>query len=155
MAVKLSDEMISRIRKSVMNGTSRKDTAIMLGVSYGTVLRFTRDIVVPKRRVTDRQMSLLNRIASQGYFIPNSSDLSSLRLLKQRSDIHIATLGKKHIAFMKNKEIEAIGAYLRHERISVISSQKLGQIERAFGLKDTAKVKEALNDNDVRLTDYT
>lgn len=155
MAVKLSDEMISRIRKSVMNGTSRNDTAIMLGVSYGTVLRFTRDIAVPKRRVTDRQIRLLNRIASQGYFIPNSSDLSSLRLLKQRSDIHIATLGKKHIAFMKGRETEAIGAYLRHERISVISSHKLGQIERAFGLKDATKAKEALNDNDVRLTDYT
>ncbi|MCW1294971.1 MAG: hypothetical protein OH338_01415 [Candidatus Parvarchaeota archaeon] len=155
MAVKLSDETISRIRRNVMNGVSRKDTAFTLNITYATVLKYTKDIAVPRRIVTDRQMYLLNRIASQGYFIPNSSDLSSLRLLKQRSDIHIATLGKKHIAFMKGRETEAIGAYLRHERISVISSHKLGQIERAFGLKDATKAKEALNDNDVRLTDYT
>ena len=82
MAVKLSDETISRIRRNVMNGVSRKDTAFTLNITYATVLKYTKDIAVPRRIVTDRQMYLLNRIASQGYFIPNSSDLSPLRLLK-------------------------------------------------------------------------
>ena len=52
-----------------------------------------------------------------------------------RYDIHIATLGKKHIAFMKGKETEAIGAYLLYKRISVINSHKLSQIESELGLK--------------------
>ena len=77
-----------------------------------------------------------------------------LSLLKQRSDIHIATLGKKHIAFMKGKETEAIGAYLLHERMLIINSHKLSQIESAFGLKDMKSVKKELETNDVKITDY-
>ena len=59
-----------------------------------------------------------------------------------RYDIHITTLGKKHIAFMKGKETEAIGAYLLHERISVINSYKLSQIESVLRLKDMKSVKK-------------
>ena len=77
-----------------------------------------------------------------------------LSLLKQRSYIHIATLGKKHIAFIKGKETEAIGAYLLHERILIINSHKLSQIESVFGLKHTKSVKKELETNDVEITDY-
>lgn len=37
MAVKLSDEIINRIRRNVMNGASRKDTAFIFNQSVSNI----------------------------------------------------------------------------------------------------------------------
>ncbi|MGC8567483.1 MAG: helix-turn-helix domain-containing protein [Caldisphaera sp.] len=64
-----------RARKLVMNGTTRKDAAFILGVTSQAVYSWTRDITVPRRRTTSKQERIMKALAEQGYYLPkNVSD---------------------------------------------------------------------------------
>ena len=148
-------EIKEKARKMVMNGTTRKDAALMLGVTSQSVYVWTRDIRLPRIRTTSKQERIMGALAEQGYYIPrNASDLQTLRTLKEKQGIKLCRAKQSHIGIVKGREIDALKGFLRKKNIRYISSQKLSQIEHALGLKDTGKVKKELEDNDVKLTDF-
>jgi hypothetical protein len=155
MPIMISQEIKDKARKLVMNGTNRKDAAMILGVRPANVYAWTRDIRLPMTKTTSKQEYIMGRLAGQGYFVAKKQgDLSTLRLLKERQGIRISNIRGLRIAFVKGREMDALKAFLREKKIHFISSHKLSQIEHAFGLKDTEKVKKELKNNDVKLTDF-
>lgn len=155
MPRKISHDIKEKARKLVMNGTTRKDAALFLGVSPTNVYSWTKDIRLPRSRTTSKQEYFMKRLIEQGYFISKKQgDIGTLRLLKERQGIRILSVRGLNVAFVKGREVDALKAFLRKKQIHYISSQKLSQLERAFGIKDTDKAQKNLEDNTVKLIDY-
>ena len=151
----ISKEIKEKARKLVMNGTTRKDAAFILGKSIPNIYAWTRDIKVPRKRTTSKQENIMKVLVEQGYYISsNQSDLVTLRILKEKHGIRLCQVKQTHVAIIKGKEVDALKGFLRKKKIHYISSQELSQVEHAFGLKDTREVKSELETNHVKLTDY-
>ncbi len=95
-------EIKEKARKLVMNGTTRKDVALMLGVTSQSVYVWTRDIRLPRIRTTSKQERIMGALAEQGYYIPrNASDLQTLRTLKEKQGIKLCRVKQSHIGIVK------------------------------------------------------
>jgi transposase len=114
----LPQEIKEKARRMVMNGTTRKDVALMLGITHSSVYIWTRDIKLPRIKTTPKQDSIMKILLERGYFIPEKhSEVDTLRLLKERHGIKIASVKASHVAFVKGRETDALKAFLRRKRI--------------------------------------
>jgi len=148
-------EIKDKARKLVINGASREDAALILGVSKNNVYSWTKDIKLPRHKRTPKQYNIAKELNEKGYYIPKKSyDVNALRILKEQQGIKIAVVKGLHVGFIRGREIDALKSYLRKKRIHYITPQELGSIEKAFGIKDTEVAKESLKDNNIKLTDF-
>ena len=134
-------------RKLVQSGIPRKDVSSKLNVKYRTLCLWTEDIDVPRYRDTIKQRSMFEKIKEDGFYIAKGTDdLNTLRILKVKKGIRIVYARNAHIGFLSGRELDALKGLLGHRNKYNIARQKLLEIGRAFGIKDSDKLKKLLKD---------
>jgi len=147
MKQELSNELISKIRDHVRKYNSKIDTANKLGLSYDTVLFYTRDIRIKSRKmdpdysgIYGKTLDLLKELMWNGYaFSSGKYGLKKYIKLKEYfPQIRRTKMYGRMIYYLDDKSKFAAKALLEVTKRKVMSYQELKQIERVFD----ARLKE-------------
>jgi hypothetical protein len=147
MSVELSEELIKEIRHYVKKYNSKIDVTNKFGLSYDTVLFYTRDIKIKSRKkdvdysgIYGRSLDLLKELMRNGYAFSSKKYNTShyVKLKKYFPNIRRIKMHGKMIYYLDDKSMIAAQAFLKITNKKVISYQELKQIERVFN----AKLKE-------------
>ena len=147
MKQELSNELISKIRDHVRKYNSKIDTATKLGISYDTVLFYTRDIRIKSRKmdpeysgIYGKTLDLLKELMWNGYaFSSGKYGLKEYIKLKEYfPQIRRTKMYGRMIYYLDDKSKFAAKALLEVTKRKVMSYQELKQIERVFD----ARLKE-------------
>ena len=144
MPEELPDELIEKIRYYVKKYNSKINAANKLGLSYDTVLCYTRDIKLKSRKkdpeysgIYGKSLDFLNELIKNGYaFSSGKYGLKEYIKLKnyfpkiQRTRIH-----GKMIYYLDDKSKIAAQAFLKITNKKVMSYQELKKIEMVFDVK--------------------
>jgi hypothetical protein len=147
MPEELSDEMIKKIRYYVKKYNSKINAANKLGLSYDTVLCYTRDIKLKSRKkemdylgINGKSLDLLKELLDKGYAF-SSKKYNTTHYVKLKNyfpNIRRTKIHRKMIYYLDDKSNIATNALLNNINKKVMSYQELKQIERLFN----AKLKE-------------
>jgi hypothetical protein len=164
MSEVLSDGQIQEIRYYVKKYNSKIDVANKFGLSYNTVLFYTRDIQIKRskikhnvikrtpmkitinhsRSISGRSLNLLKELVKNGYAL--SSDSYGLeeyiRLKKDFPQIKRMRMYGRVIYFFDGKEKIVEKALLEALNKKVISYQEIKQITKIFNSKLENKDKD-------------
>ena len=147
MKQELSNELISKIIDHVRKYNSKIGTANKLGLSYDTVLFYTRDIRIKSRKmdpeysgIYGKSLDLLKELMWNGYaFSSGKYGLKEYIKLKEYfPQIRRTKMYGRMIYYLDDKSKFAAKALLEVTKRKVMSYQELKQIERVFD----ARLKE-------------
>ena len=147
MKQELSNELISKIIDHVRKYNSKIGTANKLGLSYDTVLFYTRDIRIKSRKmdpeysgIYGKTLDLLKELMWNGYaFSSGKYGLKEYIKLKEYfPQIRRTKMYGRMIYYLDDKSKFAAKALLEVTKRKVMSYQELKQIERGFD----ARLKE-------------
>ena len=144
MKQELSNELISKIRDHVRKYNSKIDTANKLGLSYDTVLFYTRDIRIKSRKmdpeysgIYGKTLDLLKELMWNGYaFSSGKYGLKEYIKLKEYfPQIRRTKMYGRMIYYLDGKSKIAVNAILEVSNKKVMSYQELKQITKVFDTK--------------------
>jgi hypothetical protein len=144
MPEELSEELIKEIRYYVTEYNSKIDTANKLGLSYDTVLFYTRDIKLKSRKkdidylgIYGKSLDLLKELLQNGYAFSSKKYNTShyVKLKKYFPNIRRTKMHGKMIYYLDDKSKTAVQAFLKITNKKVMSYQELKQIERVLNTK--------------------
>jgi len=148
MPEELSDEFIEKIRYYVKKYNSKIDAANKFGLSYDTVLFYTRDIKLKSRKMDAEYLSfygksldLLKELMKKGYAFSSKKYKTThyIKLKKYFPNIRRTKMHGKMIYYLDDKSKIAANALLENLNKKVISYQELKQIEKIFDTKFSYK----------------
>jgi len=149
MKQELSNELISKIRFYVKKYNSKIDAANKLGLSYDTVLSYTRDIKLKLRKmdpeysgIYGKTLDLLRELMNNGYaFSSGKYGLKEyIRLKEYFPQIRRTRMyGRKILYYLDDKSKFAAKALLEVTKRKVISYQGLKEIAKVFGFGTNGK----------------
>ena len=147
MPEELPHELIEKIRYYVKKYNSKINAANKLGLSYDTVLYYTRDIKFKSRKkemdylgINGKSLDLLKELLDKGYAF-SSKKYNTTHYVKLKNffpNIRRTKMHGKMIYYLDDRSKTAAQAFLKITNKKVISYQELKQIERVFN----AKLKE-------------
>lgn len=150
MPEELSDELIAKVRYYVIKYNSKIDTANKFGLSYDTVLFYTRDIRLKSRKkdadylgIYGKSLDLLIELLEKGYAFP-SGEYGLKEYIKLKNffpNIRRTKIHGKMIYYFDDKSKIATEAFLKTSNKKVISYQELKQITKVFDTKLSKKKK--------------
>ena len=141
MPEELSDELIRNIRHYVKKYNSKIYTANKLGLSYDTVLLYTKDIRIKSRKkdpeyngIYGKSLDLLKELMLNGYAYSsgNYNIQHYLKLKKYIPQIRRKKLYGKMIYYLDEKSSITLQAFLENSKKKIISYQELKQITNIF-----------------------
>ena len=144
MPEELSEELIKEIRYYVTEYNSKIDTANKLGLSYDTVLFYTRDIKLKSRKkdsdylgVYGKSLDLLKELVQNGYAFSSKKYNTShyVKLKKYFPNIRRTEMNGKMIYYLDDKSKVAANALLKAINKKVMSYQELKQVGKVFDTK--------------------
>ena len=149
MKQELSNELISKIRFYVKKYNSKIDAANKLGLSYDTVLSYTRDIKLKLRKmdpeysgIYGKTLDLLRELMNNGYaFSSGKYGLKEyIRLKEYFPQIRRTRMyGRKILYYLDDKSKFAAKALLEVTKRKVMSYQGLKEIAKVFGVDTNGK----------------
>ncbi|KYK26858.1 hypothetical protein AYK20_08555 [Thermoplasmatales archaeon SG8-52-1] len=140
MVKKYPKELKQKIRKSVLNGKSKYQTAKDLGINHKIVYHVTQDL--PSRKcgwpgIRGHALKLLQEIIQHGYVL--SSKISAGQkysiLRKYFPNIYRTNIYNKSIIYLDDKASVAARAFLSNMDKKILSFQELKQITKTFGIE--------------------
>ena len=141
MSQEISEELINKITYYVKKYNSKIDTANKLGISYDTVLSYTRDIRIKSRKMdTDysgiygKSLDLLKELMWNGYaFSSGKYGLNEyIKLKKCFPQVRRTKMYARMIYYLDEKSKIAINAILEVSNNKVMNYQELKQITKVF-----------------------
>lgn len=148
MPEELSDGLKNKIRFYVKKYNSKIDTANKLGLSYDTVLFYTKDIRLKSRKkdidylgIYGKSLDLLIELLQNGYTFPSRKYglKEYIKLKKYFPDIRRTKMYGKIIYYLDDKSKIAAMALLEVSKKKLMSYQELKQVT---GIFDTDFSKE-------------
>jgi len=138
-----SQEIKQEVRERVGREGSKMSVAEDVGICYSTILNWTRDISVGQgnKGIRGRSLRVVQDLMERGYSLRKVS-LYTKAMLKKNFPVRITRVNRKSILYLEGREEEAFKALIENLRGKVISYQELGMIAKAFGLKNTRKLKD-------------
>jgi len=143
MSEELSDELIEKIRYYVIKYNSKINAANKLGLSYDTVLFYTKDIRLKSRKkgidyfgIYGKSLDLLKELIENGYAFSSKKYNTAhyVKLKKYFPDIRRTKMYGKMIYFLDDKSKTATEAFLKTLNKKVMSYQELKQVEKVFNI---------------------
>ena len=144
MLQKISDESIIKLRYYVRKFNSKIDAANKLGLSYNTVLYFTKDIKLKSRKkdidylgIYGKSLDLLKELMLNGYTFSSGkySQKEYIKLKKYFPQIRRTKMHGKMIYYFDDKSIPAVKAFVEGLNKKVMSYQELKQVETVFNIR--------------------
>jgi len=144
MTQEISDELIKKIRYYVRKFNSKIDAANKLGLSYDTVLFYTKDIRIKSRKkdkdylgIYGKSLDLLRELIQNGYaFYSGKYGLKEyIELKKYFPKIRRTKMYGKMIYYIEDKSKTTAKALLEVSNKKVMSYQELKQIAKVFYTK--------------------
>jgi hypothetical protein len=141
MVQKISDETIKKIRYYVRKYNSKIDVANKLGLSYDTVLFYTKDIRIRSRKIDieysgvyGKSLDLLKELLLNDYvFCSEKYGLKEyIKLKKDFPQIRRTKMYGRMIYYMSDKSKIAAQALLKVSNKKVMSYQELKQVKKIF-----------------------
>jgi len=150
MKQELSNELMSKIRDHVRKYNSKIDAANKLGLSYDTVLSYTRDIRIKSRKmdleylgIYGKTLDLLKELLKNGYtFSSGKYGLKEYIKLKEYFPQirRIKMYGRMiYLYYLDDKSKFAAKALLEVTKRKVMSYQGLKEIAKVFGVDTNGK----------------
>jgi len=148
MAEEISYKLIKEIRYYVKKYNSKIDTANKLGLSYDTVLFYTKDIRIRSRKkdidyrgINGKSLDLLKELMKNGYAFSSKKYNTThyIKLKKYFPNIRRTKMHGTMIYYLDDKSIPAIKAFVEGLNKKVISYQELKNVAKVF---DTSLNKE-------------
>ena len=141
MSQEISDELIKKIRYYVNKYKSKIDAANKFGLSYDTVLFYTRDIRIKSRKkdidylgIYAKSLDLLKELMQNGYAFSskNYNTTHYIKLKKYFPKIRRTKMYGKMIYYLDNQSKIAANELLKVSNKRVMSYQELKQITKVF-----------------------
>jgi hypothetical protein len=160
MPEELSDEMIKKIRYYVKKYNSKINAANKLGLSYDTILFYTKDIKLKSRKkdvdysgVYGKSLDLLKELMKTGYVFSSKSYNTThyIKLKKYFPNIRRTKMNGKMIYYLDDKSKVAANAFLEVLNKKVISYHDLASVSQVFDINLSKKDKKSVlyqKDND-------
>jgi len=143
MPKEISYELIDEIRHFVKKYNSKIDATTKLGLSYDTVLFYTKDIRLKSRKkdteysgIYGKSLNLLKELLQKGYvFSSGSYGLKEyIKLKKYFPQIRRTKMHGKMIYYSDDKSKIAAMALLEVSNKKVMSYQELKQVAKIFDI---------------------
>lgn len=164
MSQEISDELIKNIRYYVKKYNSKIDTANKLGLSYDTVLFYTKDIRIKSRKkdieysgIYGKSLELLKEVMQNGYTFSSGKygPKEYIKLKKYFPQIRRTKMYGMVICYMDDKSKMAAKALLEVSNKKVMSYHELMQITKVFGtalskVEKTRYIRKS-KDNDLNI----
>jgi len=144
MPKELSEELINEIRFYVKKYNSKINVANKFGLSYDTILFFTRDIKLKSRKkdidysgIYGKSLDLLKELMCNGYaFSSKKYNISHyVKLKKYLPNIRRTKMHGKMIYYLDDKSKIAANALLDSLNKKVMSCHELKQVFKVFNVK--------------------
>ncbi len=137
-------DLIKKIRYYVIKYNSKIDAANKLGLSYDTLLYYTKDIRLKSRKkdtdnlgIYGKSLDLLKELMKNGYAFSSKKYKTThyVKLKKYFPNIRRAKIHGKMIYYLDDKSKIAANAFLEASNKKVMSYQELKQITKVFDTK--------------------
>ena len=146
----MSEDLIQKIISHVKKYESKIDTANKFGLSYDTVLLYTKDIRIKSRKtdpeylgIYGRSLDFLKELMLNGYAFSSGKYQTShyIKLKKYLPNIRRTKMYGKMIYYLDDKSNIAANALLEVLNKKVMSYQELKQVTNVFNTKLSKKEK--------------
>jgi len=150
MPEELSDELIEKIRYYVEKYNSKINAANKLGISYDTVLFYTKDIRIKSRKkdvdysgIYGKSLNLLKELMEKGYAFSSKKYKTThyVKLKKYFPNITRTKIHGKMIYYLDDKSKLAAKVLLESTNKKVMSYKELKQITKVFDTELSKKEK--------------
>jgi hypothetical protein len=140
----LSEERINKIRNCVKRYNSKIDVANKLGISYDTVLFYTKDIKLKSRKkdvdylgIYGKSLDLLKELLENGYAFSSKKYNTThyVKLKRYFPQIRRTRMYGKMIYYLDDKSKLAAEALLEITNKKVMSCHELKQVFKVFNVK--------------------
>jgi len=151
MPEELSDELIKKIRYYVKKYNSKIDAANKLGLSYDTVLFYTKDIRIKSRKmdidysgIYGKSLDLLKEVMQNGYTFSSGKygPKEYIKLKKYFPQIRRTKMFGRMTCYIEDKSKIAAKALLEVSNKKIMSYQELKQVTKVFDIKLEKKDKK-------------
>jgi hypothetical protein len=138
--IKMTSEIIDRIRKEVVGGKTKYQVAKEMNISAKLVYYHTNDLPnsTPGRtEIRGKTLILLKQLLAEGYAYSGHNSTPNFRTLQkhfpviQRAQIN----GKKTIYFIDDKNMIALKAIMKNRKSKIISYHELSKISKLFNVR--------------------
>jgi hypothetical protein len=148
MARPLPKNLIQKIKNEILNGKSKYQVAIELGLHPSTVYRVTGKISGKSfgwHGIRGKSLKILQEILTNGYaFTEGDYAGCNYPLLKKYfPKIRRVHILNKSVLFLEDKAENVARAYLKHLDKKFMSYQELKQITKVFGVELDKQEKQA------------
>ena len=156
----MSYELIEKIRYYVKKYNSKIDVANKLGLSYDTVLFYTRDIKLKSRKkdidylgIYGKSLDLLKELMQNGYVFSSKEyeQKQYIKLKKYFPQIKRTKMHGRRIYYLDDKSIPALKAFFEGLNKKVMSYHDFVSITQVFDINLSKKHKKSVlsqKDND-------
>ena len=137
-------DLIEKIRYYTRKYNSKIDTAKKLGLSYDTVLLYTKDIRIKSRKIDidylgiyGTSLDLLKELMQNGYAFSSKKYNTNhyIKLKNYFPNIRRTKIYGKIIYYLDDKTKIATKAFLENSNKKILSYQELQQVVKVFGTK--------------------
>ena len=151
MPKEISDELVKKIRYYVKKHNSKINAATKLGLSYDTVLFYTKDIKFKSRKkdidylgIYGKSLDLLKELIMNGYVFSSKryNTTHYVKLKKYFPQIQRARMYGRRIYYIDDKSKVAAKALLEVSNKKIMSYQELKQITKVFDTNLSSKEKK-------------